>query len=102
MLSKQLCSPAFFYFFISILSFLIIYIQNIGNSDNIFCLGVYDCQVNNKFFIYFFELLYIFLWTYILNMLCKKGYKDISWFLVLLPYIFMFILIGIFIVNNMK
>jgi len=100
MLSKKLCSPAFFYFFVSILSFLIIYIQNTGNSDKLFCLGMYDCPVENKFYIYFFELVYIFLWTFILNSLCQKGYKDISWFLVLLPYLFMFILIGIFMIKT--
>ena len=100
MLSKKLCSPAFFYFFISILSFLITYIQNIGNSDKLFCLGMYDCHVENKFYIYFFELIYIFVWTFILNSLCQNGYKDISWFLVLLPYLFMFILIGIFMIKT--
>ena len=99
---NKLCSPAVFYFFISIFSFLIMYLQNIGRDSKEFCLGVYECNVNNRNYIYLFDLVYIFFWTYLLNLLCKKGYKDISWFLVLLPYLFMFVLIGLIIVNNMK
>ena len=34
-----------------------------------------------------FKLVFAFIWTFILEWLCKKGYKSISWFLVLLPYI---------------
>ena len=33
------------------------------------------------------KLVFAFIWTFILEWLCKKGYKSISWFLVLLPYI---------------
>jgi hypothetical protein len=40
----------------------------------------------------FMKLLFAFVWTYILSRLCKMGYKTVSWFLVLLPYIF--ILLG--------
>ena len=35
----------------------------------------------------------ILLWTFILNFLCSKGYTTLSWILVLLPIIFMFIVI---------
>jgi hypothetical protein len=34
-------------------------------------------------------------WTYILNVLCKKGYNKLSWLLVLLPLIMMFVIIAI-------
>jgi len=37
----------------------------------------------------------ILLWTFILNFLCSKGYKTLSWILVLLPIIFMFFVIFI-------
>jgi hypothetical protein len=33
------------------------------------------------------KLLFAGVWTYILGWLCSKGYRNISWFLVLLPYI---------------
>lgn len=37
------------------------------------------------------RLIFAFIWTFILGWLCKKGYTSISWFLVLLPYIIMFL-----------
>jgi hypothetical protein len=39
----------------------------------------------------FWKLVFAFIWTFILGGLCDKGYKSISWFLVLLPYILMFL-----------
>jgi cytochrome b subunit of formate dehydrogenase len=33
------------------------------------------------------QLLFAFIWTFILGWLCDKGYTSISWFLVLLPYV---------------
>lgn len=32
-------------------------------------------------------ILYVILWTFALNLLCKLGYTGISWFIVLLPFI---------------
>ena len=37
----------------------------------------------------FMNLVFAFIWTYVLGWLCNKGYSSISWFLVLLPYIIM-------------
>ena len=34
--------------------------------------------------------LFLVLWAWILNWLCSKGFKAISWILVLLPFIMMF------------
>ena len=45
-----------------------------------------------------FEIFYVLGWTYLLNILCKKGHTQLSWLLVLLPFIAMFILIGLVIV----
>ena len=54
--------------------------------------------INNVFYIVF-EVLYVLGWTYLLNILCKKGYKQLSWLLVLLPLIAMFVLIGLVILG---
>jgi hypothetical protein len=35
----------------------------------------------------FWQMVFAFIWTFILGWLCDKGYTSISWFLVLLPYI---------------
>jgi hypothetical protein len=71
----NLCTPALIYFILSIIgiigmifySFLIIpiLIQIIG----------------------------VLLWTWLLNYLCSSGYEGVSWFLVLFPYIIIFIMV---------
>ena len=73
--------------------------QNVGN-PNVFACGLMKAStpINNIFYIAF-EVLYVLGWTYLLNILCKKGYKQLSWLLVLLPFIAMFILIGLVIVT---
>ncbi len=40
--------------------------------------------------------LYIILWTLLLNFICSKGYVGVSWFLLLLPFIF---IVGIIIIG---
>ena len=47
----------------------------------------------------FVKLVFAFIWTYILSWLCSKGYTSLSWFLVLLPYIF--ILLAMFGIYHM-
>ena len=39
------------------------------------------------------KLLFAFIWTLILSWLCDKGFKGVSWFLVLLPYIVILLMV---------
>ena len=57
----KLCSPAFIYFVIAI--------KKTGLVAS------------------FVSLLFVLIWTWFLNFLCKKGYKGISWFLLFLPFL---------------
>ena len=41
----------------------------------------------------FVKLIFIFVWTFLLNLLCSKGYKNLSWFLVLLPYVIVLLIV---------
>ena len=41
------------------------------------------------------KALYVVAWTWFLNFLCSKGYKTISWFLVVLPFLLMFGMIAL-------
>jgi hypothetical protein len=36
----------------------------------------------------------ILFWTWILNLMCKDGHKEIAWFLVLLPFVLLFFMMG--------
>ena len=95
---KNLCTPAFVYLLISVISFIVMAIQNFGNTNK-YCLGEYECYVPNTFVIFVFQALYILFWTFILNSLCKAGYKEVSWILVLLPIILLFVILGLILVT---
>ena len=90
---RNWCTPAYFYFIISIIAILIMSIQNYGNT-NVYCLGDYSCGVTSTFLIFVIKVLYVLFWTWILNLICKSGYESVSWFLFLLPYVIMFIMIA--------
>ena len=91
---EKLCTPAMFYLGLSTLSILSMLIQNILNPDA-YCCGSFQVRTPiNKFFYFAFKILYVVGWTYILNVLCKKGYNKLSWLLVLLPLIMMFVIIA--------
>ena len=49
---------------------------------------------------FLFKAIYILFWTFVLNAICKAGYKEVSWFMVLLPIILLFIIIGMIILNS--
>ena len=49
---------------------------------------------------FLFKALYILFWTFVLNAICKAGYKEVSWFMVLLPIILLFIIIGMVVLNS--
>jgi hypothetical protein len=96
---KELCSPALIYFLISIISLIILFIQNIYNVHS-YHIGNYSCRVPNTMLIFFFKLIYILFWTWILNLICKDGHSGISWLLVLFPFILLFVILGLILLNQ--
>ncbi len=99
---SNLCAPAQFYVLISIISIIALYSQNYKTPYK-YCVGMFKVNSNCHNLVYFMiKLLYVFIWTYILQLICRKGYSSISWFLVLLPFIGMFILIGLLIFVLLK
>ena len=99
---SNLCTPSIIYLVISIILFTIAAYFNYGNKQ-VLCLGPYNCYVPNTNLIFLFDILYILFWTFILNTLCKAGYKEISWLILLIPFILTFIiLISIFLIYGLK
>jgi len=90
---SNLCAPAQFYFIIAMFSIIILAIQNYGNSLE-YCVGDYSCQVSSTFIVFMIKIMIVLLWTWILNLICKAGVTPLSWFLVLIPFIIMFVAIG--------
>jgi len=66
---SKLCTPAKIYFAIAVIA------------------SVFALFNGVKIMAVLFKLIFAFIWTFILGWLCDKGYKTLSWFLVLLPYI---------------
>ena len=97
---NELCTPAAFYFIISIFGLLIIMFQNVGNNKK-FNLGTFSCRVPNTLLLLAAKLIYILFWTWVLNLICKDGHSTISWLLVLLPFIFAFIILGLVMLHKM-
>jgi len=91
---SNLCAPAIFYLAISIIALLMVIFQNVGNS-NMLSIGNYNSRVPNTGLIIIIKLLCILFWTWILNLICKAGYKWVSWLLVLLPFIMVFFMMWV-------
>ena len=88
---KELCNPALFYFVISIFGLVMVVFQNLG-SNNELMIGSSVLNVENSPVIFIVKLLYIFFWTWVLNLICKDGHPGISWMLVFLPVILIVLL----------
>ena len=66
---SKLCTPAKIYFAIAVIAAVV---------------GLFN---GLTVMMAFWNLVFAFIWTFVLGWLCDKGYTSISWFLVLLPYI---------------
>ncbi len=68
---EELCSPAKLYFVLAVIACIIALFNGV------------------KMMAVTINLIIAFLWTAVLSWICGKGFSNISWFLVLLPYILM-------------
>ena len=77
-LFKSLCLPSKVYLVLGFIGVLVsIFIPDLGGFS---------------VFMQLIHIVYIIFWTWILNLICKAGYKMISWILVLAPFIIVFLL----------
>jgi len=95
---KELCSPSALYFIISIIALIMVLFQNLGNSNS-YNVGNFSCRVPSTALVFIIKFIYIVFWTYILNLICKDGHVGISWLLVLLPWILLFVIMGMIMLN---
>jgi len=65
----NLCTPAKLYLALSVIALIFVAINSFS------------------FITIIIKVIFIALWTFILNWICSKGYTTISWILVLLPYV---------------
>lgn len=82
---SKLCMPAKIYFAIAVIAAIIALLSGIS------------------FIVALMNIVFAFIWTYVLGWLCKNGYNAISWFLVLLPYIIMVLaMLNIYHITNFQ
>ena len=96
---QSLCKPAYFYFVISVVTMIFMMLQNLTEGKNVLCLGEYKCTTTGAPLVFIGQTVYILIWTKVLDMLCNRGLTSISWFLVLFPYLLMFILLALIILS---
>ena len=94
----ELCPPALLYFIISFVSLAMLLLQNLGNSDH-YSVGSFSRNVPSTTIVFVVEMVYVLFWTWVLNLICKDGHSEISWLLILLPWILMFVLIGLLMIK---
>ena len=95
----NLCTPATIYFIISVVSLILLGVGNLDNNEKL-CIGNYSCNVGNNTVIFVLNALYILFWTFILDLMCKSGYSNLSWFILLLPFILIFLVVAMVMVKN--
>jgi ABC-type dipeptide/oligopeptide/nickel transport system permease subunit len=80
---SKLCTPAKIYFAIAVIAAVVSLFNGLSVMGEVM------------------KLIFAFIWTFILAWLCDKGYKSLSWFLVLLPYIIILLaMLGIYRVTH--
>ena len=95
---KELCTPASLYFIISMIGLFIVLMQNLGYSNS-YHVGSFSCRVPSTTAVFIAKLIYVLFWTYVLNLICKDGHVGVSWLLVLLPWLLLFVMIGLLMIN---
>jgi|688.fasta_scaffold1002437_1 hypothetical protein len=77
------CMPAMVHFVIGFIALIMISFQNFS------------------VIVLLFKGFFLFVWTWLLDLLCRNGYANVSWFLVLFPYISM-LLFAVFFETHLK
>jgi hypothetical protein len=72
---SNLCTPAFVYLVISSITILL------------------SVSYGIRFASILAKMILVLIWTWFLNYLCLKDMKGLSWFLVLLPYLLIFVIV---------
>ena len=74
---SKLCSPALLYLLMASVSIIFAIINRM------------------KLLSILAKIVFVAIWTWFLNFLCLKGYTDVAWFLVILPFV---IMLGVFVI----
>lgn len=88
---NKLCKPAKIYFYISLVTVLLLAFRNIQRGHVLFCGHDSNCSST---FVFILQLLYISFWTWVLNSICKFKYMQVAWFLIVLHCVMVFFILS--------
>lgn len=86
----NLCPPAMLYLVLSLTAIVVMASQNYGTNDR-YCIGLWSCPNSNTTGIFAVKLLFIFFFTWLLNVFCYRVSPVVSWALVMIPILMMFV-----------
>ena len=66
---SKLCTPAKLYLFLAVVAIIFALLRGVSGMT------------------IFWKIVFTGIWAFFLGWLCDKGYKSVSWFLVLFPYV---------------
>jgi len=106
----KLCTPAQIYLIVSfILMVLSYFVLNaisqqitLNQSNNSFLQSLNFTYQKDTRTSYIVQAVFIVLWTWVLSYLCRKGFSNLSWFLILLPWVLMFLAFFVYIIETLK
>jgi hypothetical protein len=90
--SPMLCAPALTYLVISLIALAVSGLQNARNT-NAYAVGHLSYPVQSTAYVFILKMIWFLFWTWLLNVLCSKGYKTVAWVLVAIPFLVFFTLI---------
>ena len=106
----KLCTPAQIYLIVSVVMLVLSYFGLSAISQQLHAHKSSSPMLQSLNFTYqkdsrtsyVVQGVFIILWTWVLSYLCRKGYTSLSWFLVLLPWVLMFLAFFVFILEMVK
>lgn len=106
----NMCTPAQIYLIVSFILMVLSYFGmnaisqqiTLNQANNEFLQSLNFTYQKDKKTSYVVQAVFIVLWTWILTYLCKKGFSNLSWFLILLPWVLMFLAFFVYIIETVK
>ena len=106
----KICTPAQIYLIVSFILMVLSYFGmnaisqqiTLNQANNSFLQSLNFTYQKDTRTSYLVQAVFIVLWTWVLSFLCKKGFSNLSWFLVLLPWVLMFLAFFVYIIETVK
>ena len=109
-MSDKICTPAQIYLIVSVILLILSYFGMTAISQQLTLNQSGHPALHSLNFTYqkdtrtsyVVQAVLIVLWTWLLSYLCNKGYSQLSWFLVLRPWVLMFLAFFVYIIETVK